>query len=118
MKIDIIGRDRFQVSEMLRGYTLGKLAKLERYALKVETAHVIYRSEKINQTCEIILQGKNLRLTAKETTTAAQASLDKAVMKLQHQLQRYHDKIKHHSREKIQDIPLDEREAHEDQDRD
>lgn len=101
MQMDISGRHKFQVSDMLRGYVEEKMPKLERFGLKVESAHVIFEAEKVNQTCEIVLLGKNLRLTACETTTAMQASFDAALGNLMHQLERYHDKLKQHRHERI-----------------
>lgn len=101
MQIDISGRHKFKVSDMLRDYVEEKMPKLERFSLKVESAHVIFEQEKVNQTCEIVLLGKNLRLTACETTTAMQASFDAALGNLMHQLERYHDKLKNHRHEKI-----------------
>ena len=102
MQIDISGRHTYKVSDMLKSYVLEKMPKLERFSLKMETAHVIFEQEKVNQTCEIVLLGKNLRLTACETTTAMQASFDAALSNLMHQLERRHDKIKDHHHEKIQ----------------
>jgi putative sigma-54 modulation protein len=101
MKIDISGRHHFAVSDMLREYALEKMDKLDRYSLNIESAHVVFEQEKVNQTCEIVLSGKHLRLTAKETTKAMQASLDAAVKHLQDQLRRHHDRIKQHRHEKI-----------------
>lgn len=101
MQIDISGRHKFKVSDMLRDYVEEKMPKLEKFSLKIETAHVVFEQEKVNQTCEIVLLGKNLRLTACETTTAMQASFDAALSNLVHQLERHHDKIKQHRHEKI-----------------
>lgn len=102
MQIDISGRHKFTVSDMLRDYVEEKMPKLDRFSLKIETAHVIFEAEKVNQTCEIVLLGKNLRLTACETTTAMQASFDAALGNIMHQLERYHDKLKQHRHERIQ----------------
>ncbi|MBP9732853.1 MAG: ribosome-associated translation inhibitor RaiA [Candidatus Omnitrophica bacterium] len=102
MQIDISGRHKFTVTDMLRDYVDEKMPKLDRFALKIETAHVIFEAEKVNQTCEIVLLGKNLRLTACETTTAMQASFDAALGNLMHQLERYHEKLKQHRHERIQ----------------
>ena len=101
MQIDISGRHKFKVSDMLRDYVAEKMPKLERFSLKIETAHVVFEAEKVNQTCEIVLLGKNIRLTACETTTAMQASFDAALGNLMHQLERHHEKIKQHRHEKI-----------------
>ncbi len=102
MQIDISARHKFKVSDMLRAYVLEKMPKLERFSLKVESAHVVFEQEKMNETCEIVLLGKNMRLTACETTTAMQASFDAALGNLMHQLERHHEKIKQHRHERIQ----------------
>lgn len=101
MQIDISSRHKFKVSDMLRDYVEEKMPKLERFSLKVESAHVVFEQEKVNATCEIVLLGKGIRLTACETTTAMQASFDAALGNLMHQLERHHDKIKNHRHEKI-----------------
>jgi putative sigma-54 modulation protein len=102
MQIDISGRHKFKVSDMLRQYVEEKMPKLERFSLKIESAHVVFEQEKMNETCEIVLLGKGLRLTACETTTAMQASFDAALGNLMHQLERHHEKIKQHRHERIQ----------------
>jgi ribosomal subunit interface protein len=101
MKIDISGRHHYKISEVLQGYVEAKLPKLDKFSLKVETIRVIFEPEKTNQTCEMVLTGKNLRLTACETTTAMQASFDAALSNLEHQLERHHEKIKQHRHERI-----------------
>ena len=102
MQIDISTRHKFKVSEVLRAYIDEKLPKLERFSLKIDMVHVVLQQEKVNQTCEIVLQGKNLRLTAVETTSAMQASFDAALGNLMLQLERHHEKLKHHRHDKIQ----------------
>lgn len=102
MQIDISGRHKFKVSDVLRAYIDEKLPKLEKFSLKIMSVHVVLEQEKVNQTCEIVLVGKNLRLTATETTSAMQASFDAALSSLMLQLERHHEKIKHHRHDKIQ----------------
>lgn len=101
MNIDIVGR-HCQVQDALKTYVQEKMDKLDKFSLKVELCHIVFKTEKVNQICEIILLGKNLRLTAIETTKAMQVSFDAAASNIQNQLRRYHDKIKDRSHEKIQ----------------
>ena len=114
MQVDISGRHKFKITDVLKDYVDEKMPKLERFSLKIETAHVVFEQEKVNQTCEIVLLGKDIRLTACETTTAMQASFDAALGNLMHQLERHHDKIKNHRHEKIRiegQSPADEDES-------
>ena len=95
MDIDISGR-HFKLTPGLRDHVIQKLHKLEKYSLKIEAAHVILEVQKINQVCEIVLLGKNIRMTATEESTDLYASSDAAVANLQKQLARYHEKVTNH----------------------
>lgn len=101
MNIDISGRHTFSISEMLKEYILDKVQKLDKYNLKIESIHVVFDVEKLNHSSEIVLVAKNIRMTAIETTTAAQASFDAALHNIENQLRRYHDKIKNHRNQKL-----------------
>jgi putative sigma-54 modulation protein len=93
MQIDISAR-HFQMTDGLRDHVLSKMRKLTKYALKIESAHVVFDVQKIRQVCEIVLLGKKIRMTAKEQTQDSYASFDSCVSSLQKQLSRYHDRIK------------------------
>lgn len=95
MEIDISGR-HFQVTEALRRYASDKVKKLDKYALKIESAHVVMAVEKIRQIVEVTLNGKNLRLTAKAENPDMYAAFDLCHNKLQLQLSRQHDRTKDH----------------------
>lgn len=101
MNIDISGRHTFTVSDMLKEYIQDKISKLDKYSLKIEVAHIVFDVEKLNHSCEIVIIAKNIRMTAVETTTAAQASFDAALHNVENQLRRYHDKIKDHRSQKL-----------------
>ena len=95
MDIDIAGR-HFHVSEGLRDHALAKIKKLDKFNLKIESAHVIFEVQKIQQVCEIVVSGKGLRMTALEKTGDMCASFDRAVGNLQKQLARHHEKLRSH----------------------
>jgi putative sigma-54 modulation protein len=95
MEIDITTR-HFDVTPGLRDHVLGKIGKLDKFTLKIVACHVVFDVQRFRQVCEIVLLGKNLRLTAREETSDLYASLDAAVANLQKQLARYHEKIKRH----------------------
>lgn len=95
MEIDIAGR-HIAITSGLRDHVMGKMQKLDKYTLTIVSAHVVFEVQKIAQVCEIVLSGKNLRMTARETTSDMYASFDAAVANLQKQLARYHEKIKDH----------------------
>ena len=106
MEIDIATR-HFHVTDGLKEHVMGKMQKLDKYTLIIVSAHVVFEVQKFTQICEIVLTGKNLRMTALEKTSDIYASFDAAVSNLQKQLARYHEKIKDH-RTKDYEIPTQE----------
>ncbi len=95
MEIDISGR-HFHVTEALKDTITGKVQKLDKYSLKIETVHVVLEVQKFHCMAEITIAGKNLRLTAKEESTDMYAAFDNSFGNLQLQLGRQHDRIKDH----------------------
>lgn len=100
MEISISGK-HLQITPALKKYAGEKIAKLDKYALKIESAHAVLCVEKIRQIAEITLSGKNLRLTAKAENGDMYASIDTCLNKLQLQLSRQHDRIKDHKSKQI-----------------
>ena len=95
MEIDISGR-HFHVTEPLKEYVDDKLRKIEKYSLKLESAHVILEVQKFHHIAEVTLRGKNLRLAAKEQSADMYAAFDKCFGNVQLQLRRQHDRVKDH----------------------
>ena len=95
MEIDISGR-HFHVTEALKDYAAEKVRKLDKYALKIENAHVVMEIQKFRHVAEITVLGKSLRLTAKNESLDMYAAFDKYFGNIQLQLRRQHDKIKDH----------------------
>ena len=95
MEIDVSAR-HFHVSEALKDYITEKIKKLQKYALKIETVHVVLEVQKFHHISEITASGKNLRLTAKEESADMYAAFDKSLDNIQLRLGRQHDKVKDH----------------------
>ena len=95
MEIDISGR-HFHVTEPLKKYALDKVKKLDKYSLKIETAHVIFDVQKFYQITEIVLSANHMRLAAKEQSTDMYSAFDKCFDNIQLQMRRQHDKRKEH----------------------
>ena len=95
MEIDVSGR-HFQVTEALKDYVIEKVAKLEKYSLKIESVHVILEVQKFHHVAEITLLGKNLRLTAKEESSDMYAAFDNSFGNIQLQIRKVHDRVKDH----------------------
>jgi putative sigma-54 modulation protein len=99
MEIDITGR-HFQVTAGLKEHILSRIGKLEKYSLKVESAHVVLEVQKFTHIAEIILAGKKLRMKAKQKSLDMYAAFDKSFHNLELQLGRAHDRIKDHTPKK------------------
>ncbi len=95
MEIDISGR-QFKVTEPLKKYIDGKVRKLDKFSLKIESVHVVLAVQKFRQIAEITLLGKNLRLTAKQDNADMYAAFDLCLDVVQLQLSRQHDRLKDH----------------------
>ncbi|MBI2095495.1 MAG: ribosome-associated translation inhibitor RaiA [Candidatus Omnitrophica bacterium] len=95
MEVDITGR-HFQITPALRDYATGKIQRLEKYSLKLESVHVIFEVEKFRHISEITVLGKGLRTKAKEESTDMYAAFDKSLGNLQVQLGRLHERSKDH----------------------
>lgn len=95
MEIDISGR-HFHVTGALKDYAEKKINKLDKFALKLETAHVVFEVQKFLHVAEIVLRGKNLRVTTKAESTDMYAAFDKAFGNIQLQLAKLHEKRKDH----------------------
>ena len=95
MKIDISGR-HFKVTAPLKQYIVSKVAKLDKFSLKIESVHVILGVQRFHNVAEITLLGKNLRLTAKEESADMYAAFDNCFGVAQLQMGRQHDRRKDH----------------------
>ena len=95
MEIDISAR-HFHVTEALKDHVTEKVKKLDKYSLKLESVHVVLEVQKFFHMAEIVLRGKNLRVTAKGESTDMYAAFDKTFGNIQLQLGKLHEKRKDH----------------------
>jgi putative sigma-54 modulation protein len=95
MKLDVSGR-HFRVTEALKDYAVEKLQKLDKYSLKLESAHIVFEVQKFTHISEIVLRGKDLRLTAKATSLDMHSAFDKSFGGIQLQLRKKHERARDH----------------------
>lgn len=107
MEIDITGR-HFQITDGLKQHALDKLQKLDKYSLKIESIHVVMEVQKFHHICEITLNGKNLRTTAKEESADMYSSFDTCYGNIQLQLRRQHERVKDHKARRYEVEPTAE----------
>lgn len=86
MKIQITGR-HVDVTDALKSYAEEKVSILEKFSQKILKIHILLDVQNnIHQTCEINLEGKNIRLNAKAECKNMYESIGKCVDKISHQL--------------------------------
>lgn len=103
MELDVTGR-HFHVTEALKDYAAEKIQKLDKYSLKLESAHVVFEVQKFSHISEIVLRGKELRLTAKARSLDMYAAFDKSFGSIQLQLRKRHEKLRDHKARRY-DVP-------------
>lgn len=92
MQLNITGRN-IAITPALRRYAEQKLARLDRFADTLGTAHVVFRIEKHRQVAEVTLTARDLILRDEESTPDLYASIDLVVDKLERQVLRYKEKL-------------------------
>ncbi len=93
--IQITGR-HIAVTDSMKDYAMEKASKIERIMNRIIDIAVIMDIQKLQHRVELILKAGNLRLTSHASSTDMYASIDKAVGKLEHQVQRYKSKMQDH----------------------
>jgi putative sigma-54 modulation protein len=92
MRVTITGR-HFDLTDALKARIEEKLAKLERFSLRIPEAHVTLAVEKYRHKAEIVLHVNHSVMTSKEESADMYVSVDAAIDKLQRMLRKY--KTKH-----------------------
>ena len=109
MNVVVTGR-HFDVTEGIKSHINDKIVKLDKFYHKILEAHVILSVEKFRHVAEITVIGKQIKITATETTSDMYASIDMAIASLEKQLRKLHDRVKEHrvrgSSSRIKDIAI------------
>jgi len=93
MEITITGR-HITVPEKFKDKIEKKIEKLEKYNENITSAKVTLSSQKNMNTIEVALLGKNLNITAKDTTEDMRDSLNGVIEKLEATLRKEREKVK------------------------
>ncbi len=97
LDVEIFGRN-MEITDRIKDYVNKKVTKLDRYLNGIEDARVDLayiksaRSAADRQVAEITVRGKGIILRAEERADDIYAALDKALEKLQRQMERYKGK--------------------------
>ncbi|MDR0993095.1 MAG: ribosome-associated translation inhibitor RaiA [Verrucomicrobiota bacterium] len=108
MDIQITGRN-VEVNEAIHEYVMDRLEPILAEYSRVETCHVIFLNEKYRFTATIVVQGREkLTAEAQETTDDLYTAFDAALLKVDKQLRKAHDKMvdRHHERQRLADAEI------------
>ncbi|MEZ4381697.1 MAG: ribosome-associated translation inhibitor RaiA [Nannocystaceae bacterium] len=88
---------QMESSNALRGYTEERLEKIKRYFADPLRISCTFSVEKIHHIAEVEVVLRNgLQLHASESTENMYSSVDLALAKMERQVRRYKDRIRHH----------------------
>lgn len=83
-------------SPALVEYVQARFDKVERYAIKPVTVHVTFSEERHNCCAEVYIHGLNGEFRAHFRSDSFYVSLDMCVKRIERQMEREKDKVKHH----------------------
>lgn len=110
MRIEFSGRN-IEVTERFRAHAEPRIETLEHLFDRIGVVRITLSTQRAWKTVEINLEADGLLLRAEERTNDELASFDKALDRLERQLRRYRDKVKHHSKKSIRQAAAEEAEA-------
>ncbi len=101
MQLNITFRN-LEVSEALKQYASDKIERVHKYLDRAGEAHVVLSLERHLHHADITIHSGSFLLRGREKSEDMYASIDLAMDKIERQLRRYKEKLKHHhGRERV-----------------
>lgn len=105
MDIQITSRHDTKTPASLKEMITKKLGKLDKFAEKFTSCHVILDSESVSKVVEVVMKGHNKTVTALAKEENIGKAIDEAVEKAERQLRRINTKVKDHKAVKPEIVP-------------
>lgn len=83
-------------SDFIKEYAREKVERVNKYLDRASEAHVVYTLERHNHICDITIHAGAFSMRGREKSEDMYASVDLAMDKIERQLKRYKEKLKHH----------------------
>jgi len=99
------------VTKRFREHAEPRIETLEHLFDRIGVVRITLSTQRAWRTVEINLEADGLLLRSEERTNDELASFDKALDRLERQLRRYRDRVKHHSKKSIRQAAAEEVEA-------
>jgi putative sigma-54 modulation protein len=98
--ITVVGRT-VAVTEAMKQHALDKLHKIDRYSPRTVDVTVTMDVTRAYHRCDITMRFNHLLVKVHSTTSDMYASIDLAVKRLRHKLERYHEKLTDHDHREV-----------------
>ncbi len=92
MRIQITGRG-IEVPDDVASYAEDKFGKLDKYFNGIQSAQVIFSSQKNNRSCEVTIHASGKIIRAENKGSEFKESIDIVAEKLERQIRRYKEKF-------------------------
>jgi len=99
MQVTITGR-HFEVTAPIKKHIMDKLKRLNRYENDIIDAHIILSVEDCRHSAEIVLLLRDTKILSKDETADMYTSIDKTVLKMEHQLKAHKERLRDTKRHK------------------
>jgi putative sigma-54 modulation protein len=103
--IHVTGR-HINVTEAMKAYAVEKVSKIERFTNRIIEVLVTMDVQKLEHRVDIIMKVDHVKIKSHASSTDMYVSIDKAVVRLEKQLNRYKNRINDHNARHLSVIDL------------
>ena len=103
--VQVSGR-HLNVTDAMKAYAVEKVSKIERFSHRIYDVTVTMDVQKLEHRVDIVMRVDHVKIKSHASSTDMYVSIDKAVGKLERQLQRYKTKISEHNAKGLSAIDM------------
>jgi putative sigma-54 modulation protein len=104
-KVHVTGR-HLNVTEAMKAYAMEKVSKIEKFHQRILDVSVTMDVQKLDHRVDIVMKVDQIKIKSHAISTDMYVSIDKAVVRLEKQLNRYKERINDHNAKKLSVIDL------------
>lgn len=103
--VTVTGRN-FLVTEPMRNYAIEKIAKIDKFNIRIIDVNILMEIQKLEQRVEIVLKVDHILVRSEAVSDDMYISIDKAVDKMQTQLRKYRTRIREHQARGVREVDM------------
>lgn len=104
-KVHVTGR-HVNVTEAMKAYAVEKVSKIEKFHQRILDVNVTMDVQKLEHRVDIVMKVDQIKIKSHAVSTDMYVSIDKAVVRLEKQLNRYRQRINDHNAKGLSSIDL------------